>query len=151
MKKNHVNRRNFLKTAGMGSLAAMGAGVVPVETLSAIKNIEPMKITKIEAVRFRRDLRIDGSRVNWTWIRLHTNNGIIGIGETYPRIESQIGALKDNARRILGRDPRDIERIWRDLYGGMSFNVTGGAEMRILTAINIAQWDILGKAIGVPV
>ena len=56
MKKNHVNRRNFLKTAGMGSLAAMGAGVVPVETLSAIKNIEPMKITKVEAVRFRRDL-----------------------------------------------------------------------------------------------
>jgi len=151
MKKNHVNRRNFLKTAGMGSLAAMGAGVIPIETLSAIKNIEPMKITKVEAVRFRRDLIIDGSRVEWTWVRLHTDSGIIGVGETYPRVESQVGALKDNARRILGRDPRDIERIWRDLYGSMSFNVTGGAEMRILTAINIAQWDILGKALGVPV
>ena len=43
-----------------------------------------MKITKVEAVRFRRDLRIQGLFPNWTWVRLHTDTGLIGIGESYP-------------------------------------------------------------------
>ena len=38
MNRNDVSRISFLKTVGMGSLAAMGAGVIPSETLSAIKN-----------------------------------------------------------------------------------------------------------------
>jgi len=102
-----------------------------------------MKITKIEGVRFKKG--------GFTWVRLHTNNGIVGVGETYPRTESEIGALKDFSRQLIGKDPRDIERIWRDMYGRASFNVTGGAEMRIISAVNIALWDILGKALGVPV
>ncbi|PYV39192.1 MAG: hypothetical protein DMG06_23830, partial [Acidobacteria bacterium] len=151
------DRRNFLKTAGLGSLAAMGSskavpGSVPPETISAIKNIEPMKITKIEAVRFRPDLKIDGHGVVWMWVRLHTNNGIVGVGETYPFTEGQVGMLKDLEERswmgkILGRDPRDIEATWRDVFAQIAFHGWGGSDMRILTAINIAQWDILGKAL----
>ena len=98
MKKNRAPRRTFLKTAGLASLAAMGgarptAGSVASETLSAVKSAEPMKITKIEAVRFRPDLKIDGHGVVWMWVRLHTNNGIVGVGETYPFTEGQIGML----------------------------------------------------------
>jgi hypothetical protein len=83
--QGHIGRRHFLRAAGLGSLAALGhinpvEGSVPPETTSAIKNAEPMKITKIEAVRFRRDLKIDGEEVRWMWVRLHTNNGIVGVG-----------------------------------------------------------------------
>ena len=155
------DRRIFLKTAGLGSLAVVGsirpsAGPVLSETISAIKNAEPMKITKIEAVRFRPDLKLDGHGVVWMWVRLHTNNGIMGVGETYPFTEGQIGMLKDLEERswmgkILGRDPRDIEGTWRDVFAQIAFHGWGGSDMRILTAINIAQWDILGKALGVPV
>ena len=155
------DRRIFLKTAGLGSLAVVGsirptAGPVRSETISAIKNAEPMKITKIEAVRFRPDLKLDGHGVVWMWVRLHTNNGIMGVGETYPFTEGQIGMLKDLEERswmgkILGRDPRDIEGTWRDVFAQIAFHGWGGSDMRILTAINIAQWDILGKALGVPV
>jgi L-alanine-DL-glutamate epimerase-like enolase superfamily enzyme len=53
--------------------------------------------------------------------------------------------------KILGRDPRDIEGTWRDVFAQIAFHGWGGSDMRILTAINIAQWDILGKALGVPV
>ena len=151
MKRNCMNRRKFLETAGIGSLAAIGTGMLPSETLSAIKNLEPMKITKIEAVRFRRDLIIDGSGINWTWVFLHTNNGIVGFGETYPYPNGAIGILKDLAGSIIGSDPREIEKLWVRIFKRIAFNGWGGSDMRILTAINIAQWDILGKALGVPV
>ena len=48
MKQNHVNRRDFLKTAGMGSLAAMGLGRISSEAAAAISTAEPMRITKIK-------------------------------------------------------------------------------------------------------
>ncbi len=150
MKKVEMKRRDFLSTAGVGSMAAMGTGMLSSEVLSAIDNAEPMKITKIEALRVRQDLILDGLRIPWTWVRLHTNTGLTGIGETYPRMQSQIGALKDFSGMIIGKDPRNIERLWRDMYGRASFTVTGGAEMRIISAVNTAQWDLLGKALGVP-
>ena len=143
MKKKNVNRRDFLKTAGMGSLAAIGSGIFPSDILSAVNSMDPLKITKVEAVRFKRG--------HWTWVRLHTDQGIVGLGETYPMTDTQVGALKDLSRRIIGRDAKNIERIWRDLYGYASYHVTGGAEMRIISAINIAQFDLLGKALGVPI
>ena len=79
----------------------------------------------------------------WAWVKLI----LMRTGE--------IGTLRDivaNERRaVLGSDPRDIERIWYAIYDRTAFNVIGGAEMRILSAINIAQWDILGKSLGAPV
>jgi galactonate dehydratase len=143
MNSGKINRREFLGSAGTGSLAALATAMFPAEIRSAINNTEPMKITKIEGVRFKKG--------GFTWVRLHTNNGIVGVGETYPRTESEIGALKDASRLLLGKDPRDIERIWRDMYARASFNVTGGAEMRIISAVNMALWDILGKSLGIPV
>lgn len=159
--KVHPNRRNFIKVASLGSLTGLvsatpATGALPPDAVSAIKGLEPTKITKIEAVKFRKDLKIDGERPPWMWVRLHTNAGIVGVGETYPFTEGQIGTLKDLEERswmgkILGRDPRDIERTWHEVFEQMAFNVEGGAEMRILSAINIAQWDILGKSLGVPI
>lgn len=89
---------------------------------------------------------------NWTWIRLHTDSGHIGVGETYPRNETEAAAIHSVcAQFLLGRDPGDINRIEADLYRAFAFNVTGGAEMRALSAINLALWDLLGKSLGVPI
>jgi galactonate dehydratase len=151
MEQLQTNRRKFLSTASKASVAAIGMSSLPSHTLSAIENAGPMKIKKIEALRIRSDLRLDGLSIPWTWVRLHTNTGLTGIGETYPRMESQTGALKDFAGMLIGRDPRDIERTWRDMYDRASFTVSGGAEMRIISAVNTAMWDILGKSVGAPV
>jgi L-alanine-DL-glutamate epimerase-like enolase superfamily enzyme len=130
-------------------------GLIPAQTASAIKDLEPMKVTKVDVVKFKKDLKIDGERPAWMWVRLYTNTGLMGVGETYPYTEGQIGTLRDlvaNERiGVLGSDPRDIERIWYAIYDRTAFNVIGGAEMRVLSAINIAQWDILGKSLGAPV
>src|ERR1035437_6821394 len=54
-------------------------------------------------------------------------------------------------RRRVSRDPRDIESIWADLYRSFDYQVTGGAEMRALSAIDLALWDLLGKSLDAPV
>jgi len=55
------------------------------------------------------------------------------------------------AGSLLGRDPRDIERIWADLYRAFDFQVAGGAQIRALSAIDLSLWDLLGKHLSAPV
>jgi L-alanine-DL-glutamate epimerase-like enolase superfamily enzyme len=142
-----ISRRRFLQLPG-----ALGLGsAIPAPARAAAKAVGPMKITKVEAVRFRRELRIRELSPNWTWVRLHTDAGIVGVGESYPTDEAHMGALKQLAAMVLGRDPTAIERLWQELFYRISYQPWGGAEFRMLTAINIALWDILGKASGMPV
>ena len=132
-------------------LAWMAVPFVTPQARAAAQAAGPMKITKVEAMRFRRDLRIEGIFPNWTWVRLHTDQGITGVGESYPTQEANVGALKELARLLIGKDPTQIERLWNDIFYRISYQPWGGADSRMLTAINIAQWDLLGKAAGLPV
>jgi L-alanine-DL-glutamate epimerase-like enolase superfamily enzyme len=141
-----ISRRNFLARA-----AALSGGLLTPEARRAAQAAGPLKITKVEAVRFRRDFRIQGIAPNWTWLRIHTDQGISGAGESYPTQEAHVGALKELAPMMIGRDATQIERLWKDVFYRISYQPWGGAEFRMLTAINIAQWDILGKAAGLPV
>ena len=139
-----MKRRDFLKIAP--ACAAWTAAALQTE---------PMKVTQIDAVTFRKDLHVGGDSggsdgAEFCWVRLHTDRGLIGTGETYPFSQGEIGALKDYSRRIIGRDPRDIDGIWRAFYHDMAMRNAGGADMRILSAINMAQMDILGQAAGLP-
>lgn len=136
-----LRRRDLLKTLPLFSPLARRAA----------RAAGPMKITKVELVRVRKDLRIHDVSPNWTWVLLHTDQGITGIGESYPTQDAHHGALKELAPLLLGKDPTNIERLWQDIYYRISYQPWGGAEWRMLTAINIAQWDILGKAAGMPV
>ncbi len=131
-----ISRRQFLGSAA-ASAAAQAAG--------------PLKITKVEAIRFRRDYRVQGVSPNWTWVRLHTDQGIYGTGESYPTDEAHMGALRELGPMLIGKDASRIERLWQEIFYRISYQPWGGAEFRILTAINIAQWDLLGKAAGLPV
>ena len=150
---NHqVSRRELLKA---GSLAALGTIMLPVETMAAIANTDSMKITRIDAVSFSDKIRIGGGSggsdgAEFCWVRLHTDSGIIGTGETYPYSNGELGTLKDYTRQLMGKDPRDIDGIWKSIYHSMAMRNAGGADMRMLSAINMAQMDILGQASGLP-
>jgi L-alanine-DL-glutamate epimerase-like enolase superfamily enzyme len=133
------SRREFFRMLG------------PLAPAVAVRAAGPMKITKIEFIRFRTDLRIKDVRPNWFWVRLHTDAGVTGIGESYPGTEAHRGALKELAPYVLGKDPTRIERLWQDLFYRVSYQPWGGADFRVLTAINLALWDILGKVAGLPV
>ena len=126
------------------------AAALPLAAFQAARAAGPMKITKIEFIRFRRELRIKDVSPNWFWVRLTTDSGLTGIGESYPGTEAHLGALKEIAPYVIGKDPTQIERLWHDVNYRISYQPVGGAENRVLTALNIAQWDILGKAAGLP-
>ena len=151
-----MTRRGFLKKVTLGSqLGLLGAQSWPESLNAAVDNMGPLKITRIDAVTFRKDIRIGGGSggsdgAEFLWVRLHTDKGLVGTGETYPFTQGETGALRDYSRRIIGQDPRDIEGLWRDFYHDMAMRNAGGADMRILSAINMAQWDIVGQASGLP-
>jgi len=131
-------------------LSAMVAPALTPAARLAAQTAGPLKITKVEAVRFRCDFRVQGVSPNWTWVRLHTDQGITGVGESYPTDEAHMGALRELAPMLIGKDASRIERLWQEIYYRISYQPWGGAEFRMLTAINIAQWDIICKAGGLP-
>jgi len=135
-----MTRRDLLRFATMTPAARLAA-----------QSTGPLKITKVEALRFRKDYRVQGVSPNWTWVRLHTDQGVTGVGESYPTDEAHIGALRELAPFLIGKDATRIERLWQEIFYRISYQPWGGAEFRMLTAVNIAQWDILGKAAGLPV
>jgi L-alanine-DL-glutamate epimerase-like enolase superfamily enzyme len=110
-----------------------------------------MKITRIDTTYWRSGVEPPW-KPNWVWVRVYTDSGLVGLGETYPRNEVEASLVHSSVAGILlGRDPRDTERIWADLYRTFDFQVTGGAEMRALSAIDLALWDLLGKSLNLPV
>ncbi len=144
-----INRRSFLRAAAGCAVA------LPAAAQSVVNNLEPMRITRIDAVTFRPDIHVGGGaggsdNAEWCWVRLHTDKGLIGTGETYPYHQGEIGALKDYARTVIRRDPRDVDGVWRSFYENMVMRNAGGSDMRILSAINMAQMDLLGQAAGLP-
>jgi len=93
-----------------------------------------------------------GIMPNLILVRIHTDKGIIGCGETYYTPHAIEGLIHDwMAERLLGAEATDIESHWRFLYERCSAFGTPGAEMRALSAIDVALWDILGQECEQPV
>lgn len=111
-----------------------------------------MKITAVETIRLRRGLTVHAGPIGWLWVRVHTDEGFVGLGETYPHPASeQAVVLERLAPKLIGRDPLAIEKIWADLFLEVSYSGWAGAEMRAMSAIDLALWDISGQACGRPI
>ncbi|MCA8998111.1 MAG: mandelate racemase/muconate lactonizing enzyme family protein [Planctomycetaceae bacterium] len=93
-----------------------------------------------------------GIMTNLLLLRVHTDEGIIGCGETYytpTAIESLVHDWM--AERLIGSEATDIEAHWRFLYERCTAFGFPGAELRALSAIDVALWDILGQVCEQPV
>lgn len=111
-----------------------------------------MILTRIETIRLARGIKVHAGEISWLWVRLHTDDGLVGLGETYPLAEScEAVVLNQLAPLLLGRDPRDIDRLWADLKLATETFGHTGAEMRAISAVDVALWDLLGKHTGQPV
>ncbi len=111
-----------------------------------------MKITAIETILYPTGVVVHAGRVAWLWVRIHTDAGIVGLGETFPSGEGERAIVEKHLSRVLlGRDPRDIEALWQEMFLAVSFPGWAGAEMRAISAVDVALWDLAGKAVGEPV
>lgn len=105
-----------------------------------------MKITAIETYPV-----FDRGR-NFLFVTVDTDEGISGIGESglTGRELAVEGAVRDLVPLLIGEDARRIEHLWQLCSRG-GFFPAQGAVAAALSAIDIALWDIRGKALGVPV
>jgi len=93
-----------------------------------------------------------GIMSNLLLVRVHTDDGLVGCGETYYTPHAIAALIHDwMAARLIGGDALAIESHWRWLYERCTPFGHPGAEMRALSAIDVALWDILGQATGQPV
>ncbi len=105
-----------------------------------------MKITKIETA-------IAASHFpGLAMCRIHTDEGLIGHGESYYMPQAIAAVIHDwMAPRLLGADAFNIEGHWRFLYERATNIGSRGAELRAISAVDLALWDIKGKAANMPV
>ena len=89
---------------------------------------------------------------NYLFVKLETDEGIYGVGEfglTWKE-KAGIGAIEHMVAHLVGEDPLNTEKIWQEIFRG-DFFPGGRINMAAQSAIDIALWDIKGKALGQPV
>ncbi len=112
-----------------------------------------MKITKVDVMEFvcpgKSFFRVVGCRV-------YTDEGIYGDGEAALSYgvgaSAAFGMVKDLAALVIGMDPMENEVIWHKLYRTTFWGQAGGPVVFAgISALDVAMWDIKGKALGLPV
>ncbi len=104
-----------------------------------------MKITAIKTYRLE-------EFANVLWVHVETDAGITGLGETFYGAGAVEAHIHDTlSSRLLGKNPLHIEALHKDMVSLPMAQSSTGAEYRAASAIDIALWDIFGKACGLPV
>lgn len=103
-----------------------------------------MKITKLETIWLKRQPKL-------VFLRVHTDEGIVGSGETY-ETPAALEAYVHNemAAYLLGKDPLQIDRHWTYFFRAPRLALGKTLEIRALAALDVALWDIFGKAVRQP-
>jgi galactonate dehydratase len=104
-----------------------------------------MKITAIETIGLE-------EFPNLLWVQVHTDGGLVGLGETFFGPKAAAAYIHETAApRLLGQDPLLIDRHSRTLLNNYLGFSGSGAEMRGLSAVDMALWDLWGQATGQPI
>ena len=134
-----MERRAFLTRA----LTGLGVGLAGGPAARAAPPPPKMKITRIRYYQVPTERPIFNQSKNV--VVVETDAGLTGIGE---------GGSKDTVEQcaalLIGEDPSGIEHLWQLMYRGY-FYPPGREKLHALGALDLALWDIKGKALGVPV
>jgi len=122
-----------------------------------------VKITDVEALVLQVG-EIDTSRADGTQdafvVRVHTDDGLVGVGEgdTSPYVAREIVTMPSShslarglRELLIGQDPLRIRPLWDEMFAGSYHYGRDGAALHAMSAIDMALWDLLGKASGMSV
>jgi L-alanine-DL-glutamate epimerase-like enolase superfamily enzyme len=139
------NRRNFLKKTAFGGIALGGLLGLSVEdtiarTTAGVSRASSPSELKITDMRYALTSVLGGTAI----IRIDTNQGIYGLGEVRDGADVRYALMLKS--RILGLNPCNVEMIFKIIkqFGGQGRQAGG------VCAVEMALWDIAGKAYGVP-
>ncbi|MBA3990509.1 MAG: mandelate racemase/muconate lactonizing enzyme family protein [Propionibacteriales bacterium] len=117
-----------------------------------------MKITDVRAAGLRGAtpkggwaLELNPDDVVHTLIAVHTDEGVIGVGSVFSSEDLVRAALEVLRPICLGADPREPDKVSQLLHENTFWLGRGGAVTHTVSGIDIALWDILGQAVGLPV
>ncbi|PSP55015.1 mandelate racemase/muconate lactonizing enzyme family protein, partial [Halobacteriales archaeon QH_7_68_42] len=99
-----------------------------------------MRVTAIETITYDDDADLTDTErdIDITTLRVHTDEGVVGLGETFPQAGMEGAALHGPiADHALGADPRDIQGLRDDLQTYFNYYGHAGAEMRALSALQL--------------
>jgi L-alanine-DL-glutamate epimerase-like enolase superfamily enzyme len=125
-----MNRRAFCGSAL--ALAGCAAAAIPRMKIRRIRYYQPPRVNPT----FNQSNRI---------VTIETDAGITGLGEGGSR-----DMMEQCASMLIGEDPTRIDHLWQMMYRGW-FYPPGREKLHALGALDMALWDIKGKALGVPV
>jgi len=141
-----MTRRQFVARLGV---AAVGQLLIDSQSFAAqtaqAKSLN-LKITGLKTIV------VNVGSVNWAFCKVYTNQGLTGLGEgsITSKEATLTQAIMEHERFLIGKDPSDIELLWQGMFryprwrGGPILNSA-------ISAVEIALWDILGQALGVPI
>jgi galactonate dehydratase len=139
-----MSRRSWFQTMiAPGAMAAFEALAAPGRADCApIDPNDTIKVTKIETFVLKN---------SWVFVKISTDAGLVGWGEMLKDDAKACaaGAL-EVGRYLVGQDPRRVAHHWQAIHRG-AFYRGGPIKTAIQSGIDIALWDITGKAFGVPV
>lgn len=141
------DRRTLLKGAllpfaGIFGLPSLSTAVAAVTTPY---NRPKLKITDIRTA----EVRVHGYQVH---VRVYTDQGIIGQGEATDAAAGSVPLVRSFSRMLVGQDPLNIEAAFERIRtSGVFAGAQAGQYVTALTGVEIALWDIAGKALGLPV
>src|SRR5215470_4903796 len=143
--ESQYDRRSFFKTLGASAAGAAVAGWLSDEDVEgAVKNVRRNSIPSQLKITDLRVAVITGAPMNVPLIRIDTNQGVSGYGEVRDG-GSKIYALMLKSR-ILGENPCNVDKIFRKIKQfGAPARQAGG-----VCGVEMALWDLAGKAYGVP-
>jgi galactonate dehydratase len=140
--EGRVSRRGVLGAGAAGLGWALGQAEAAGPN-APVSDKEAIKITKLETFLVK---------PRWLFLKVHTDAGIVGLGEPIleGRAKTCAEAIKEIAPYLIGKDPRQVVHHWQAIYRH-AFYRGGPILTSALSGIDIALWDIKGKALGVPV
>jgi len=142
-----MNRRGFMSTA-LGAAAGATSAPFPAAAQNAIAGAKlgNLKITGLKT------FVVNTGSLNWVFCKVYTNQGLVGLGEgSVTSKEATVAqAIMEHERFLLGKDPTNIELLWQGMFRYPRWR--GGPVLNsAISAVEIALWDILGQALGVPI
>ena len=144
---NLLSRRKMLKNA---ALPIAGAFALPslagaVQETSTPYQRPKLKITDVRTAQ----VRVHGLQ---THIRIYTDQGLFGHGESTDAAAGTVSLVNQFRRLLVGQDPLNVDALWERIrVSGIFAGAQGGQYVTALTGVEIALWDLAGKALGLPV
>ena len=141
-----MTRRQLVARIGIAA-----AGQFLIDSQSFTAQTAPAKMLNLKITRLKTFVVNVGS-VNWAFCKVYTNQGLTGLGEgsITSKEATLTQAIMEHERFLIGKDPSDIELLWQGMFryprwrGGPILNSA-------ISAVEIALWDIVGQALGVPI